>query len=229
MGNLFILALSPILICLFYIYIRDKYEKEPYNLLIVGVIFGVVMTIPIIFTGKIIVSLMPDIDSQIFESFYKAFFVASFVEEGYKFVILFFLIWRNQNFNEPLDGIVYAVFISLGFAGIENVLYVFHPTLGGVGTAIGRAFISVPLHALFGVFMGYYFSLSKFEKEKKVLTFLYAFIVPWFLHGLYNFILTSGFYYLWIPLIVVIAYMFISGLKKIKIHLEKSPFKKFNL
>ncbi len=224
MTNLFLAAIAPVLICIFYIYIRDKYEKEPVRLLGVGVIFGVIITFPIIFAETIVTSFMP-ISGLLFEAFYMSFIVASLVEEGFKYIVLFILTWRNKNLNERFDGIVYSVFISLGFAGVENILYVFNPEMGGMSTAFARAIFSVPGHAFFGVMMGYYFSMAKLEPEKRVAYLIRGFFVAWFVHGLYDFILLSQPPYvmaIFIPFFGVMAY---NGFRKMKIHLANSPFK----
>ncbi len=216
------LAMAPIFICCFYMYIRDKYEHEPIRLLLVGLTFGVLIGVPILKVEKLIISFMP-IGGQNFDAFYNAFIVASFSEEIFKFIVLYLLVWKNRNFNEPVDGIVYSVFISLGFAGIENLLYVTNPTLGGLETGLLRAVLSVPAHGFFGVNMGYYFALAKFTDNKKFI--VTALLSPFIIHGLYDFILLSSLFYLIIPFWVFIIFLWYSGLRKIKLHLENSPFK----
>ncbi len=218
------LAISPVLIILFYIYFRDKYEKEPYYLLFTGVFYGVIIAFPILFFEHFIDGFSPK--EKIAEAFFNSFFVASFTEEIFKFIVLFFLIRQNKNFNEPFDGIVYSVFISLGFAGIENVLYVLNPEFGGIETAFLRAIFSVPAHALFGVFMGYYFSCYKFFEAKGYLYLIFAFFAPFLLHGLYDFILLSEISFYYVPFAILIAYLWLSGFSKMKKHLKISPFRK---
>lgn len=221
---LFQLGLAPAVIILFYIYIRDKYEKEPIKLLITGILFGVIITAPIVFTENLIMHYLP-YGNKILDAFLTSFVVASFVEETYKYIILYFLIWKNKNFNEKFDGIVYSAFISLGFAGIENILYVLNPQLGGFRTAVSRAVFSVPGHGLFGVYMGYYFALAKFDENKKIRYMLYAFIVPFIFHGVYDFILLSQIPYAMIIFIFFVIFMWITGFKKMKKHIKASPFK----
>ena len=91
---------------------------------------------------------------------YTAFVVAGFTEELMKYLAFYFFFWQERNFNEKFDGIIYAVYISLGFAAVENILYVFS---GGMGVGFVRAFTAVPAHALFGISMGYYFGLARFD------------------------------------------------------------------
>ena len=224
MAKLGVLAVAPVLICLMYMYIRDKYEKEPWRLLAVGVVFGAVLTFVIVRVQGVVAGFMP-IVGQLGEAIYMSFAVASLVEEGFKFLVLFLLTWRNHNLNERLDGIVYAVFISLGFAAAENVLYVFSPQMGGLDTALMRAVVSVPAHGLFGVMMGYYFALAKFEPQKRGRHMFNGFFVPWAAHGVYNTILLSGYTYALVVFAPFLIMLWISGLKKIKAHLAASPFK----
>ncbi|MCL2353512.1 MAG: PrsW family glutamic-type intramembrane protease [Defluviitaleaceae bacterium] len=223
--TLFGLALAPAIICLLYIYIRDKYEKEPWRLLAVGLVVGALITFPIIRLSGFMLFLMPSGLSQMWEAAFTSFAIAGFVEEGLKFAVLYFLIWRNPNLNEKVDGIVYAVFISLGFAAVENVLYVLHPSMGGLGTGFMRAMVSVPAHGFFGVLMGYYFALARFEPQNKKRHMLYAFVMPWVVHGVYNFMLLSGQGWLLVAFVPFIVVMWVDGLRRIKRHLEASPFK----
>ncbi len=222
--DLFTVALAPTLVCAFYIFIRDKYEKEPIQLLITGLIYGALIIAPIVQTENWVTLFIPN-GGVLTEAFFVSFMVAGLVEEFFKYIVLFFLVWRNNNFNERFDGIVYSVFISLGFAGVENFLYVFNPTMGGMETGLLRGVFSVPGHALFGVAMGYYFALAKFEPERKGRLIFLAFLVPWLLHGFYDFILLSEMHYMMIAFILFVAYLWVDGFQKMKRHLQKSPFK----
>ncbi|MEZ5195501.1 MAG: PrsW family glutamic-type intramembrane protease [Bacteroidales bacterium] len=121
--TLLALALAPIFIILFYVYIRDKYEREPIGLLIKA-FFSPLTVIPILFIGSFIESFEANF-SGLFAAAYRAFIVAAFNEEFFKFIALYLLIWKSSEFDEKFDGIVYAVFISLGFAAVENVMYVY--------------------------------------------------------------------------------------------------------
>jgi len=224
MAKLGVLAVAPVLICLVYMYIRDKYEKEPWRLLAVGVVFGAVLTFAIVRTQGFVAGFMP-ITGQLGEALYMSFAVAALVEEGFKFAVLFFLTWRNRELNERVDGIVYAVFISLGFAAVENVLYVFSPQMGGLDTALMRAVVSVPAHGLFGVMMGYYFAMAKFKPQKRGRHMLNGFFVPLATHGVYNAILLSGYTYAMVVFVPFLLLLWHNGLKKIKLHLAASPFK----
>ncbi len=223
--TLFTLALAPILICCTYIFIRDKYEKEPIGLLIKGVILGALISYPILKVETILSNNMPDYQSEYMIAFYDSFIVASFTEEIFKFAVVFFLFYRNRNYNERFDGIVYAVFVSLGFAMAENFAYVYNPSIGGVQTALLRMVFSVPLHGFFGITMGYYLSLYKFEEYCHKRFIYLSFFMPFLIHGLYDFILMTNIYYLIFPYVLFIIYVVIDGFKKMKEHINKSPFK----
>jgi len=224
MAGLTAAALAPVLICIFYVYIRDKYEKEPIRLLCTGVTIGAIITFPIIQVENLMTLMMP-VGGLMMEAFYMAFIVAALVEEAFKYIVLFSLTWQNRNLNERFDGIVYAVFISLGFAGFENVLYVLNPELGGLSTAVSRAIFSVPGHGFFGVTMGYYFAMARFEPERRVSYMTKAFIMPWLVHGIYDFILMSNMPYVMLVFIPFVILMWINGFKKMKRHIAASPFR----
>jgi len=219
--DLLLIALAPILIILVYIYVRDKYEKEPIGLLIKALAVGALTVIPIIFVEKLLQAKGIYLEGY-YSVAYTAFVVAAFSEEVFKFIALYFLIWKNKDFNEKFDGIVYAVFISLGFASVENVMYVFQH---GHATGITRALTAVPGHALFGVAMGYYFGMAKLSKENKMKNLLLALIVPVGLHGLYDFILMTEHKYLIVAFIPFLYYLWKSGFKKMKELSDKSKFK----
>lgn len=212
-------ATAPIVAFLFYIFIRDKYEKEPWQMLLWGLLFGVFATFVIYGVGLWVEAAFPLTDLP----FGAAFLQAALVEEGVKLLFLLALLARNPHYNEPFDAIVYAVFISLGFAWIENIVYVTHPLWGGVGTALARAVISVPGHGLYAVQMGYWLGEAKFA-ERKIGWFL-AFMVPYLYHGWYNYLLLANFpgAYLFLALLMVL--LLISGFRHMAELLKKSPFR----
>ncbi len=219
--DLALIALAPVFIILVYIYIRDKYEKEPIGLLVKTLIVGGLTVIPIMFVESFLQSRGAYLAGYSAVT-YRAFVVAAFTEEIFKFIALYLLIWKNKEFNEKFDGIVYAVFISLGFAAVENVMYVFQY---GHATGITRALTAVPGHALFGVAMGYYFGLAKLSPKNKPMNFLLALIVPIALHGLYDFILMTEHPYLVVAFVPFLYYLWKSGFKKMKELSDNSRFR----
>jgi RsiW-degrading membrane proteinase PrsW (M82 family)/ribosomal protein S18 acetylase RimI-like enzyme len=182
--NLILLGLAPgVAICLF-IFHRDAYNREPKLNLLLSFILGAVVVFPAAFTEQALSGGTPDTD--IFRIFIKAFFVVALTEELAKFAIFRLYAYPKKSFDEPLDGIVYGIVVSMGFATIENIMYVVK-----YGWAVGilRMFLSVPAHATFGVLMGYHAGLAKFDKpnEKRLLaTGLFWAVL---LHGAYDYCL----------------------------------------
>ena len=152
---LFSLALIPVILILVFIYVKDKKEKEPMGLLM-GLFFAgmgtVISAIIIEGIGEVIFNLIIPYDSFIKE-FLSAMLIIGPAEELGKYTVLRLITWKNKNFNYSYDAIVYSVFVSLGFAALENIAYVF---INGLGIAILRMFTAVPGHAADAVFMGYF-------------------------------------------------------------------------
>lgn len=220
--KLIILALAPVILIAVFIYFRDKYEKEPLHLLLKSLGAGILIILPVIFVEKGFSSLLPLLPEKM-EAFYTAFIVAALSEESFKYLAFFLLIWKSKNFNEKFDGIVYAVFISLGFAAVENIGYVFQY---GESTGYVRALASVPAHALFGVTMGYYLGLAKFYTQHRNLFLLRAILYPVILHGIFDFILMLGNYRLFLAFIPYVIFLYIDGLRRISNLSRRSIFRR---
>jgi RsiW-degrading membrane proteinase PrsW (M82 family) len=217
-----ILALAPVLIIAGFIYYRDKYEKEPVLLLLKSLGAGILIILPVIFVERGFSLIIPHLPKNS-KAFYTAFIVAGFTEETIKYLAFLLLIWRNKNFNEKFDGIVYAVFISLGFAAVENISYVIQ---FGERTGYIRALASVPAHALFGVTMGYYFGLAKFYTGQRSLFLIRAILYPVILHGIFDFILMLGNYRLFLGFIPYIIFLYIDGFRRMRNLSRRSIFRK---
>lgn len=179
--NLLLLSLLPVALVLYYIYRRDKH-KEPTGKLVKAFLSGIVpcLIIPIIGLTEI------HTNSPFINAFWTAFVCAGIPEEGLKLLMLYLLLRKSDDFDEPFDGIVYAVFVSMGFAAFENVMYVFSY---GAQTGIARAFTAVPAHGLFGVAMGYNLAKAKFEPQHRRKYLWLSFLVPMVLHGIYDLLL----------------------------------------
>ncbi|HOY38655.1 MAG TPA: PrsW family glutamic-type intramembrane protease [Bacteroidales bacterium] len=212
MINLILIAFAPVILILFYVYYRDKYEKEPIGKLLLSVLFGALAVIPILITETILSFPASWMDGYLLAG-WDAFVVAAFSEESFKFLVFIIFIWRSKHFNEHFDGIVYAVYISLGFALVENILYVVE---GGASTALVRAISAVPAHAIFGVTMGYYLGRAKFDPAHRRRLILTAIFLPILLHGLYDFILMSGMPYFLIFFAVYLFVLYRLALKRMK-------------
>lgn len=191
-----VLALIPVIGLLLFIYFNDKKEKEPIGFLVALFFAGmgtVVTAIIAEYIGEAFFDLISPDDSAA-KQVLIAVMVVGPAEEMGKFLVLKILTWKNRNFNYSYDAIVYSVFVSLGFAALENITYVFS---NGVGTAIARMLTAVPGHACFAVFMGFFYSKAKYaaltnKKGKCAFNILLAIFVPIIVHGIYDALLMGG-------------------------------------
>lgn len=214
-------SLAPVFIILFYIYFRDKYDREPLGMLVKALLLGIVIVVPVIFVERMLMNMMPQ-SGKVTAAAYHAFVVAGSTEEIFKFLALYILVWKSPSFDEKFDGIVYAVFVSLGFAAVENVLYVMD---GGMQTALTRAITAVPAHAIFGITMGYYLGIARMYQELKAKYLARALLVPILLHGIYDFILMVEIGWLLLLFIPYVIVLYIMGMKKMKVLSDSSVFK----
>jgi RsiW-degrading membrane proteinase PrsW (M82 family) len=155
-------ALLPALVLLNYVYRQDRVEKEPAGLLFSLLWQGVKAALAAIVLELIAESILNRffLPGSFLHTVLLAFLVVAAVEEGTKYYFLKRRTWKDPNFNYRFDAIVYAVFVSLGFATVENLLYVLSSE-GAISVAIARAILAVPLHVFCGVFMGYYYGIAK--------------------------------------------------------------------
>ena len=193
------LSILPTILIMLYIRKKEYHDKEPGGLLallfILGAVPSVIAAMILEFLGEGIIKWIGIFPQGTFlYYFFDAFLVVALAEEGCKFLSMYIASWNNKNFDYKYDGIVYAVFTSLGFATIENIMYVFMSGGGGLKVALLRAVLSVPGHAEFGIFMGYFYGMAKMHFVKgntkecnryKIL----ALLVPIGIHGFYDFCL----------------------------------------
>lgn len=223
---LLLLALAPAIIIMMYVYFRDKYENEPVKLILKGILLGAVIIFPVGLIENYIIGFGSGM-AKIPKAAYDGFIVAGATEEAFKYVMVFILIWRNHNFNEKFDGIVYAVSVALGFATIENLFYIFSNNSMQVGLL--RAFTAVPGHTIFGIVMGFYLGMARFSINGKGKWLLSAFTVPWLLHGIYDFMIMSGHPVLLLSFIPFLIFMYRHGLKRMREFNEQSIFNPANI
>ena len=219
--SLLFISVAPVLVIALYIYIRDKYEKEPLVCLLKALISGVLIVFPVVFVEKLLYGLAP-VSADLGGAAYNAFVVASFTEEGFKYLAFIILFLSNRNFNEKFDGIVYAVFISLGFAAVENIMYVFR---GGYQVGYLRALTAVPAHALFGTVMGYHFGIARFYPVRRISSLILAFLMPFAWHGLYDFLIMSQRQVMLLIFIPVVIYFWINGFQRLSRLSKASVFR----
>ena len=223
---LLLIALAPAIIIMIYVYFRDKYEKEPINLILKGILLGAIIIFPVGLIENYLLTFSKAY-YPIPKAAWNGFIVAGATEEAFKYLMVYILIWRNPNFNEKFDGIVYAVSVSLGFATIENLFYVFSENSLQVGLV--RAFTAVPGHTIFGIVMGFYLGMARFSSNGSAKWLRRAFFVPWLLHGLYDFMIMSGHPVLILTFIPFLIYMYKIGLKRMREFNQESIFNPANI
>lgn len=222
--NLLLLAVAPAMVIIAYIYFKDKFEKEPWKLLLKNFILGATVSVVITLGLSYVLGwVLPSFDDEnILHMFFKAFFVVALVEEFSKYVVVRNFAQKNKEFNEPFDGIVYAVMVSMGFATLENVMYVYSY---GYETGIVRAFTAVPAHATFAILMGYYMGKAKFSKNRFLLN-ITGLLVATLFHGAYDFFLFIDYSPgIAIGAFVSLAIGILLSRKAMKKHQESSMFK----
>ena len=172
---------APLTIIAFIIY-SDKF-KEPLDLILKTFFLGIFLCIP-----------AGELNSLLIQSPDQSYF-AGLTEESLKFLVLYFYIRPKTAFNEPMDAIVYGTIVSLGFATLENLSYVYSgsPDIDSLTIAILRAISAIPLHASCGIIMGYFFGLHAFLGSKSSL--IKSLIIPISIHATYNYL--TGFGFMW--------------------------------
>jgi RsiW-degrading membrane proteinase PrsW (M82 family) len=220
---LLFLAALPVILIMVFIYKKDK-NKEPISLLIKLFLAGFVSCFLVLILSNFLGSFIPFMNSDLtYKSFLDtllyAFLGVALIEETCKWLMTYLVGYNHREFDELYDGLVYATFVSLGFAFIENILYVIMTS--SISTAFLRAVSAVPSHACDAVFMGYYISIAKQfglvgkkKQEKKYLRL--SILVPTVLHGIYDFCLMSGFELLIGIFIVFVIALYILSIKKLK-------------
>ncbi|MEI5907166.1 glutamic-type intramembrane protease PrsW [Bacillus spongiae] len=217
-------GIAPGLAFLSYIYLKDQYSQEPIQSVFRTFMYGALLTFPIMFIQHILRA-----EGIVSSPLGEAFFSAALLEEFFKWFVLFFIVVQSVKFDDPYDGIVYGASVSLGFASVENILYLFNY---GVSYAFGRALLPVSSHALLGVIMGYYIGKNLHSTPSRKIWVIFSLFIPIILHGTYDFILVSNFLeweYMMVPFMLFLWWL---GMRKVKIaHLltnkkEQYPVKK---
>jgi len=189
-----LITILPSLALVLYFVKSDKF-KEPNRIIIITFLFGILITIPAGYLNSLIDKNFAT-GERFNDALLSGFFGGGPVEEILKFSVLYFYILKEKAFNEPMDGLVYGILASLGFATLENLQYVFYfdsEFWTAQEIAIFRSYSAIPLHGLCGAIMGFYFGQYAFSANKKYLGL--AIIVPIIFHGSYNFMCDYNWYY----------------------------------
>ena len=197
----------------------DRIEKESRSLLLSLVYYGVVSTALASLTERLGIAILNRIwpEDSLAYNLVLFFVVVGLSEEGFKYLVLKYRSWRSPEFNCQFDGVVYSVFVSLGFALWENISYVLR---FGFGTAVVRALTAVPGHACFGVFMGAWYGAAKRlqlagDEEGSKRMRVFSLLIPALLHGFYDFTATYEQNCGWVfPVFVILMFFAASRLVK---------------
>ena len=187
-------AIAPVVVLLWQILKRDSANPEPPKMLMKAFFYGMVSTV-VTFIFLPVTEMIGDItmldDNPLALAFKQAFFSAALPEEGAKLLMLWLLLRNNPYFDERFDGIVYAVCVGMGFAAVENVLYLFNNYDSWLSVGIARALFAVPGHFFDAVIMGYYYSHYHFGTRRNPATKTLILAAPVVAHGIYDGILFS--------------------------------------
>lgn len=220
---LILLALAPGIAVTLYIYLKDEYEPEPIWLLLTSFVYGGLafgITYGIDYLAYQFITLE---DHSLLHQAFKALILVGLLEESSKFLFVRGLLYPNRNFDEPFDGIVYSVMVGMGFATVENVIYVIN---GGGGTAIVRMFSAIPAHAVFAILMGFFLGKAKFDKKNERLNVWLGIIVATLYHAIYDyFLFISWVAGIWVMAGVSLIIAIVLSRISIKLHQQASPFK----
>ncbi|BBI33170.1 glutamic-type intramembrane protease PrsW [Cohnella abietis] len=212
-------AIVPGIALMAYFYWKDRYDAEPLSIVLRMFLTGALIVLPIMIVQRGLTLWLGD------SPFTFSFIISAGVEEFFKWFVLYHIIYNHTEFDEPYDGILYAVAVSLGFATLENVLYAFMQP-SSFGSLMMRAFLPVSGHALFGVFMGYSFGRAKFSVGSKIRLHLWlALLLPIIWHGFYDFmLLTVPATWIWLVVPFMFALWF-GGMRKVNSANAVSPFR----
>ncbi|HEX9745640.1 MAG TPA: PrsW family glutamic-type intramembrane protease [bacterium] len=191
------LLIAPFAILISFFWVRDRWDKEPTPLLWLLLGTGGFSVIPIAVLGLVLEGTDLNFESfnKIHRIAFTSFITAGTIEEGVKYLLAILITFNHKYFTEEYDGIYYAVAVSLGFAFVENIMYVLQGIGGGVlGTAIIRAFTAVPLHAACGVVLGYHLGMAKFtnDRSRQITILVKGLLAAIFFHGIYDFFAFSS-------------------------------------
>ncbi|HEX6923307.1 MAG TPA: glutamic-type intramembrane protease PrsW [Bacillales bacterium] len=202
-------AIAPGIALLSYFYLRDKYEAEPVAMVLRIFIFGALLVFPVM-----VIQYAFQFEDVLQSPWARSFLLSGLLEEFLKWFVLFYTAYQHVEFNERYDGIVYGASVSLGFATVENVFYLF---AYGIHQAFFRALLPVSSHALIGVIMGYYLGKAKFSEGRAQRRLIWlSLLVAAFFHGLYDYIIMVSIHWLYV-IVPFMFYLWWTSLRKVKL------------
>ena len=211
--TILLITIVPSILILLYFFLSDKF-KEPKGSIALVFFLGICICLPAGYINSFMENNFKDIFS---ERLLFSFLGPAWCEELLKFIILYFIVLKRNEFNERMDGIVYGVAVSLGFATLENYEYVFILAekweIEPYTMAIWRSYSAVPMHGLNGCIMGFYFGMFAFTANKKYL--ILCLLIPFIIHGLYNF-LSHPYHFMILGILVIYTIVLHSNMKKLQ-------------
>ena len=208
-----LITIVPSILILLYFFLSDKF-KEPKGFIALVFFLGICICLPAGYVNSFMENNFKDIFS---ERLLFSFLGPAWCEELLKFIILYFIVLRRNEFNEPMDGIVYGVTVSLGFATFENYDYVFRLAelweIDPYQMAVWRSYSAIPMHGLNGCVMGFYFGMYSFTANKKYL--ILCLLIPYLIHGFYNF-LDYPYHFIVVGMLTIYAIALHSQFKKMQ-------------
>ena len=181
-------AIVPGILLLYYVYSKD-FNPEPKRMIYKGFFYGCLSVfVSTLISGPLMkLGLFVNQPSSFAEALQTSFFGAAIPEESAKLLMLWLLLRHSPEFDERYDGMVYAAAVGLGFACLENLMYVVSAGAGWFQVSVTRAIFAVPGHFAFAIVMGYYFSLNHFD-SRKITEFdrIKVWLFPVLLHGIYD-------------------------------------------
>jgi RsiW-degrading membrane proteinase PrsW (M82 family) len=225
---LYLLAVAPTLAVMIYIYMMDKHEHEPFHVLFKTFAWGCVSVVPALAMQTGANLLGYNQYTVPLGVFGYAFFIVAFSEELSKYIFLRLYPFRHKDFNEPFDGIMYSIMIGMGFATVENVIYVLHQASmqESVIAGVARIFTAVPAHAGFAIVMGYYVGMAKFRPGRRLGLLIMGLLGAVILHGFYDyFLIQQSSILLSIGAFLSLSTAIALSLKAIRVHSNNSPFR----
>lgn len=217
------LAIVPCIVIALGVYLWDQHRPEPFWLVAISFLLGGLALGLNLLIGWYPNQLFKGGEETIFQAAVHVFLIIAVPEEFCKFIMVLLLMrFTRSNFTEPIDGIVYTVMVGMGFACVENLIYVLE---GGAETGILRMFSAIPAHAMLGIIMGFHLGIARFTRRKSKQFFALGLIIPIGMHGMYNLFLKLHFIQgMWIGSGIGLLISLYFCLQSIRIHQRFSPY-----
>lgn len=217
-------AILPCILVCYAVYRIDLYEREPLGPLALGYVGGAAAALAFAAISTALLDLFAGIKTEPLRLGAQALLAIALPEEIAKLTVFGLLVWPWRFFDEPVDGIVYAVWIGMGFASTENLMYMYGSNQAGA--LLVRLLSAMPAHLLFAVISGYYLGLAKFGPMPLRQALALAITLPTLAHALYDWLIMQRLAS-WLPAFGVLGlyWSFYYVERMVRRHLDHSPFR----